>query len=80
MNSRKLAPIRAKHPITDKLRGARKEHSWTQKMMADATFVLPCTIGRVETGENTDPRFYTIVDMAAALGMEIHLVGEEEWW
>lgn len=72
--------VRPPHPIAGKLRQARLQHGWSQARMAEGARVHQGVISRVEVGKTSDPHLWTVVDMAAALGMEIHLVDEEEWW
>lgn len=71
---------RPQHPIAVKLHERRKAAGWSQERMAEGIRTRQGSISFVETGKTRDPLWYTMVDMAAALGMEIHLVDEEEWW
>lgn len=71
---------RPQHPIAGQLLQERVRVGWSQAQMAEGAFVKQYTISCIESGATTDPHLWTVVDMAAALGKEICLVDEEEWW
>ena len=72
--------LRPQHPITQQLLAARQASGWSQARMAETVPTRQDTISRVESGQSPDPHLWTVIDMAAALGLAVCLEDEEEWW
>ncbi len=53
------------------LRASREEHRWAQTRLAQIAGVGVETLRKIEGGRTCDPGFFTVVDLARALDLDL---------
>lgn len=55
--------------VADRIKEAREARKWSREVLAAVSGVSVSTIGRIERGEEMQPRAGSIIALAVALGM-----------
>lgn len=63
-----------------KLARLRVERGITQQELAKAAGMSVRTVQEIERGDNENPRIRSLINLAAALGVQLRAICEDEWF